>query len=82
MEFRGIRSRTDMSGTNERRRIVMRFVVLPGDGIGPEISATTLVKQSVDALLEFPEKHTADLGGPLGTKAFTAELCHAIYGRI
>jgi 3-isopropylmalate dehydrogenase len=41
-----------------------------------------LVEQSVDALLEVPEKRTPDLGGPLGTKAFTAALCEEIIRRL
>jgi isocitrate/isopropylmalate dehydrogenase len=41
-----------------------------------------LVEQSVDALLEVPEKRTPDLGGPLGTKAFTAALCEEISRRL
>jgi 3-isopropylmalate dehydrogenase len=44
--------------------------------------AAILVEQSVDALLEVPEKRTADLGGPLGTKAFTTALCEEIRRRI
>jgi isocitrate/isopropylmalate dehydrogenase len=41
-----------------------------------------LVEQSVDALLEVPEKRTPDLGGPLGTRAFTAALCEEITRRL
>ena len=44
--------------------------------------AAKLVEESVDALLEVPEKRTADLGGPLGTKAFTAAVCEEINRRI
>jgi 3-isopropylmalate dehydrogenase len=43
--------------------------------------AASLVEQCIDALLEVPEKRTADLGGPLGTKAFTAALCEEISRR-
>jgi 3-isopropylmalate dehydrogenase len=42
----------------------------------------SLIEQSVDALLEVPEKRTPDLGGPLGTKAFTAALCEEITRRL
>jgi len=44
--------------------------------------AAELVEESVDALLEVPEKRTADVGGPLGTKAFTAAVCEEINRRI
>jgi isocitrate/isopropylmalate dehydrogenase len=44
--------------------------------------ASILIEQSVDALLAVPEKRTADLGGPLGTKAFTAALCEEIVSRL
>jgi isocitrate/isopropylmalate dehydrogenase len=42
----------------------------------------SLVEQSVDALLEVPEKRTPDLCGPLGTKAFTAALSEEITRRL
>jgi 3-isopropylmalate dehydrogenase len=51
-------------------------------GIEMFARGASLVDQSVDALLEIPEKRTADLGGPLGTKAFTAALCEEITRRI
>ena len=41
-----------------------------------------LIEQSVDALLETPDTRTADLGGSLGTKAFTQALCEEIDRRI
>jgi 3-isopropylmalate dehydrogenase len=47
-------------------------------GIETFARAAKVVEQSVDALLEVPEKRTADLGGPLGTKAFTKALCEEI----
>jgi len=40
--------------------------------------AARLVEQSVDAVLANPETRTADLGGKLGTKAFTAAVCEEI----
>jgi len=40
-----------------------------------------IIDESVDALLEAPQKRTADLGGTLGTKAFTAALCAEISRR-
>ena len=42
----------------------------------------SLVEKSVDALLEVPERRTADLGGQLGTEAFTAALCEEITRRV
>jgi isocitrate/isopropylmalate dehydrogenase len=44
----------------------MNIPMLPGDDIGPEIAA------SARALLTAPGKHTADLGGSTGTRAFVA----------
>ncbi len=40
--------------------------------------AARLIDQSVDAVLKDPAKRTADLGGKLGTKAYTAALCEEI----
>lgn len=40
-----------------------------------------LVEESVDALLGNPESRTADLGGKLGTKAYTAALCEEVSRR-
>jgi hypothetical protein len=70
----------------------MRLVKLPGDGMvrksprtpGNEVFArvSILMEQSVDATLAVPEKRTADLSGPLGTKAFTAALCEEIVSRL
>jgi len=51
-------------------------------GIETFARAAKLVEQSVDVLLELPEKRTADLGGPFGTKAFTGALCEEIERRI
>jgi isocitrate/isopropylmalate dehydrogenase len=42
----------------------MRLLVLPGDGIGPEIT---------DALHE-PATRITDLGGKLGTRAFARHV--------
>jgi isocitrate/isopropylmalate dehydrogenase len=41
-----------------------------------------LIEQSVDAILMVPEMRTSDLGGPLGTKAFTGALCTEILRRL
>jgi isocitrate/isopropylmalate dehydrogenase len=41
-------------------------------------SAARAIEQSVEALLENPERRTADLGGKLGTKAFTKALLQEI----
>ena len=40
------------------------------------------IEQSVDALVEDPATRTADLGGSLGTRAFTAALCAQISRRL
>jgi isocitrate/isopropylmalate dehydrogenase len=37
-----------------------------------------IIERAVDAVLKDPARRTADLGGPLGTHAFTAELCKQI----
>ncbi len=44
--------------------------------------AADTIDRSVDALLKDPATRTADLGGKLGTKAFTAALCSEIGGRL
>jgi isocitrate/isopropylmalate dehydrogenase len=41
-------------------------------------AAARAVEQSIDALLKDPERRTADLGGKLGTKAFTEALSQEI----
>jgi isocitrate/isopropylmalate dehydrogenase len=41
-------------------------------------SAQRVIEAAVDALIENPATRTADLGGPLGTRAFTAALCDRI----
>jgi 3-isopropylmalate dehydrogenase len=43
--------------------------------------AARLIEQSVDAVLNNPATRTSDLGGPLGTTAFTSELCKEIDAR-
>ena len=40
--------------------------------------AQRLIEAAVDALIGDPAKRTSDLGGPLGTRAFTAALCERI----
>jgi 3-isopropylmalate dehydrogenase len=42
--------------------------------------AQRIIEAAVDDLIKDPAKRTADLGGPLGTKAFTAALCAQIRG--
>jgi 3-isopropylmalate dehydrogenase len=44
-------------------------------------AAAHLIEQSVDAALKKPATRTSDLGGPLGTTAFTSELCKEIDAR-
>jgi 3-isopropylmalate dehydrogenase len=41
-------------------------------------AAARIIETSVDAVLEKPSTRTIDLGGPLGTTAFTTELCKVI----
>ena len=38
-------------------------------------TAERVIESAVDALIKDPNTRTRDLGGPLGTKAFTAALC-------
>ena len=40
------------------------------------------IERAVDALVKDPATRTADLGGPLGTRAFTAALCAQISSRL
>lgn len=49
----------------------MKILVLPGDGIGPEITDATLVVLDRAA-------RTADLGGRLGTWAFSRHVARRI----
>lgn len=41
-------------------------------------TAERIIEQSVDALIANPAMRTPDLGGPLGTRTFTAALCDRI----
>jgi 3-isopropylmalate dehydrogenase len=41
-------------------------------------AAARTIDRAVDAMLKDPARRTADLGGALGTRAFTAELCEQI----
>jgi 3-isopropylmalate dehydrogenase len=41
-------------------------------------AAARVIETSVDAALQKPSTRTIDLGGPLGTDAFTSELCREI----
>jgi 3-isopropylmalate dehydrogenase len=43
--------------------------------------AARIIDSAVDIALEQPATRTADLGGPLSTEAFTAELCKVIDAR-
>ena len=54
----------------------MRIAVMPGDGIGPEITAATV--PAIDALLDDPARRTRDPSGTLGTPAFTDALCREL----
>jgi 3-isopropylmalate dehydrogenase len=46
------------------------------------VRAAATIDECVDALLKEPATRTADLGGKLGTRAFTAALCAEIGGRL
>jgi 3-isopropylmalate dehydrogenase len=41
-------------------------------------TAARIIETSVDAVLRTPATRTIDLGGPLGTSAFTSDLCKEI----
>lgn len=71
----------------------MKLLVLPGDGIGPEITTATLamrrqrpgfdaaaraIEAAIDAALQSPDTRTVDLGGILGTRAFSAKIAAAL----
>ncbi len=51
-------------------------------GLEPFAAAAAAIERSVDAMLEEVATRTADLGGPLGTRAFTAALCDEIGRRL
>jgi isocitrate/isopropylmalate dehydrogenase len=65
-----------------------KLLVLPGDGIGPEITAATLavlwndayaraaqtIEAAIDGVLQDPATRTRDLGGQLGTRAFAERV--------
>jgi len=44
-------------------------------------AAARVIDESLDAVLGNPATRTFDLGGPLGTRAFTSELCREIDAR-
>jgi 3-isopropylmalate dehydrogenase len=44
-------------------------------------SAARAIETAVDAALRSPSTRTPDLGGPLGTAAFTSHVCEEIDGR-
>ena len=47
-------------------------------GLGRFREAATAIDKAIDATLADPAKRTADLKGPLGTKAFTAAVLEAL----
>jgi isocitrate/isopropylmalate dehydrogenase len=51
--------------------MVLKILVLPGDDIGPEIIAPAkmALDDTLDAILEYINSRTVDLGGGLSTKA-------------
>ena len=44
-------------------------------------AAAQAIDAAIDALLKDPARRTPDLGGPLGTKAFTEALCEELRAR-
>lgn len=44
------------------------------------LAAAKAIEAAVERALDDPESRTADLGGPLGTDAFTARVCDALAG--
>ena len=59
----------------------MKILVLPGDGIGPEITDATLAvldRANAKFKLKDPATRTADLGGKLGTRAFARHVASLI----
>jgi isocitrate/isopropylmalate dehydrogenase len=52
--------------------MTQKIFVLPADGIGPEIIAPVkmALNDTLDAILEYVNFRTVDLGGGLSTKAF------------
>ena len=52
--------------------MTQKILVLPGDDIGPEIIAAVkmALDDSLDAILEYVNSRTIDLGGGLSTKVF------------
>jgi 3-isopropylmalate dehydrogenase len=42
------------------------------------VAAAATIERAVDAVLAQPDQRTADLGGPLGTEAYTAEVVRAV----
>ena len=49
-------------------------------GAAPLAEAAQAIEAAIDRLLARPEGRTADLGGPLGTRAFTAALARELGG--
>lgn len=58
---------------------MMKLLVLPGDGIGPEITAADrTMTTALDGLLSNPATRTADLGGTPGTTVFGEAVVKAV----
>jgi 3-isopropylmalate dehydrogenase len=51
-----------------------------GPGRDRFAAAAAAIERSADALVADPSRRTADLGGPLGTRAFTDAFCKALGG--
>jgi 3-isopropylmalate dehydrogenase len=47
-------------------------------GLQPARDAARAIEQAVERVLSDGTSRTADLGGPLGTRAFATELCRAL----
>ena len=44
--------------------------------------AADAIEKAIDTVLNDPARRTADLGGPLGTGAFTSEVCREVSARV
>jgi 3-isopropylmalate dehydrogenase len=51
-------------------------------GREPFVAAARAIDSSLDELLGEPTRRTRDLGGPLGTRAFTDALCERLAARV
>ena len=66
----------------EREKEIIESALRQSHGRISGARGAAAIEQSVDALVKDPSNRTADLGGPLGTRAFTAALCAQIAHRL